>query len=103
MTVVVRYARRETFVFINCPQFADFFIFKRIDETQFGLVEVVLRTTPIGVTVFMILLFTVKMCPHTFFRSVSADADHLVILHVQGHRKFHRTGSIKISSLASET
>ena len=61
-----------------------FFIFKRIDETQFGLVEVVLRTTPIGVTVFMILMTAVKMCPHTFFRAVPADEDRLVILRVPG-------------------
>ena len=39
-------------LFTYRPHFAGFFIFKRIDETQFGLVEVVLRSVPIGATFF---------------------------------------------------
>ena len=48
------------------PHFADFFILKRIDETHFGLVEVVLRTLLIGVTVIYDIADCRKVCPRTF-------------------------------------
>lgn len=41
-------ARARSFLFLSTGKKH----FKRIDETQFGLVEVVLRTIHIGVTVF---------------------------------------------------